>query len=245
MEINNPNENPVRPDLIIYGGTFDPPHQGHIDCVSQVRNHFPEAKLLIMPALVPAGANASHKKPLATFQQRLQMCRLAFERDEWLGHVEVSPLESELTTPNFTVQTLEVCQAQHPDSRVALLLGQDQLKKLHAWHRPLELISKSDLIAIRRDSVNAGFSGHLSEDTKHLAEALELDLDWRDNLSRAEIRSTGRSIYLLQNQVSLAESVMIRDFIQRKKPLPDGWLPAQVQSYIASESLYTQQGCET
>ena len=51
------------PDIIIYGGAFDPPHQGHIDSIDCLHRRFPHAEILVIPGKIPAGALGAHKIP--------------------------------------------------------------------------------------------------------------------------------------------------------------------------------------
>jgi len=226
------------PSLIIYGGSFDPPHQGHVDCLSQILVYFPQAKVVITPSLQPAGAGGSHKHPHASYQQRMEMCKLAFEDVKWQARVSISSIEESLPTPNFSLATLEVMQRQNPDARLALLMGQDQLITFPQWRNPLSILDLADLIVMRRDSTELGYRGQLSHNTKEIATQLGVKLKWDSSHTRAEVDGKKHSIHLVNEQISLAESGLIRGFLLSSHPLPDGWLPAPVATYINENALY-------
>ena len=71
------------------------------------------------------------RKSLTRFEHRLRMCQLAFEP---LPFVEVSPLESTLKRPNYTLNTLQAIQRAHPSWELRLAIGSDVLEESHKWH---------------------------------------------------------------------------------------------------------------
>ena len=109
------------PDIIAYGGSFDPPHQGHVDCVYKALETWPETKIIIFPGFQPAGARGLHKTPDTPFEDRLAMARLAF--GEAAGRIEISAVEKELPVPNYTINTLTRFVSMYPDARLSLMMG--------------------------------------------------------------------------------------------------------------------------
>lgn len=135
------------PGLVVYGGAFDPPHAGHIACAALVRRAFPQAKLKIVPSLMPAVAGGTAKQPSASFNDRLAMCRLAF------SDAELDDIEAGLPTPNFTYRTLGALAASEIGVRLGWLLGSDQLNAFAGWRYPQKILDLADLVIVTRPGV--------------------------------------------------------------------------------------------
>jgi nicotinate-nucleotide adenylyltransferase len=151
------------PLLIVYGGAFDPPHQGHVDCLRLTAQRFLEATFLVAPAFDPAGAAGQHKRTKVSFSDRIRLCQLAFDAEKTgieAHRLTVSPIEAELPSPNYTIQTLESVASRNPGVRLCFLVGQDQLESFHQWHRPLEILKIASLIVVKRDTTT-GYGGLL------------------------------------------------------------------------------------
>ncbi len=135
-------------DLLIYGGTFDPPHAGHYESVAAARAQMPKAKILVLPAPAPAGADGAHKSPVVGFKERLALSKLAFAP---LGpNVEVSAFEADLPEPNFTVTTLRALAKAHPGKKLGLLIGADQWQAFGRWKEPAEIARLAQLVVVQR-----------------------------------------------------------------------------------------------
>jgi nicotinate-nucleotide adenylyltransferase len=112
--------------LAVYGGSFDPPHVGHVLVCAYVLAAHEVERVLIVPT-------RSHPfdKPLAPFEQRLRMCELAFAD---LRRVELSDIERELPQPSLTLRTLQALQARTPGVPLRLVIGSDLLRETSSWH---------------------------------------------------------------------------------------------------------------
>lgn len=141
-------ESPDRLGLVVYGGSFDPPHAGHVESAKAALTRFPGARLVVTPAPAPAGAAGAHKHPVAPFQARLELCRLAFASLE--GKVEVSDIEAKLPRPNFTVTTLKAFKKRFLKTTLGFLMGQDQWESLDRWKDPDEIAELAHLIVVPR-----------------------------------------------------------------------------------------------
>ena len=116
--------------IAIFGGSFDPVHHGHLLLAQDALIELNLDRLIF----VPAGINP-HKlesAPQASGAERLQMLRLATQEEPRFG---VDSLEIEREGPSFTVDTVETFRLRWPDAQLFLLLGEDNLAKLHTWHR--------------------------------------------------------------------------------------------------------------
>lgn len=118
--------------VAVLGGSFDPPHAGHILMAAYLGTVGPFDHVLV----VPVSGHAFDKR-LTSFQHRLRMCQLAFEN---LPFVEVSPIEATLKRPNYTLHTLQAIKRAHPEWVLRLAMGTDVLAEAHQWHAFDEVI---------------------------------------------------------------------------------------------------------
>jgi nicotinate-nucleotide adenylyltransferase len=115
-----------RAEWAVFGGSFDPPHVGHLLVAAYVLGSLGVERVLV----TPTAAHAFGKK-LSSFEDRVRMCELAFEP---LRGVELCTIERELPAPNYTLHTLQALAARHPDVQLRLLVGSDLQRETHAWH---------------------------------------------------------------------------------------------------------------
>ena len=116
----------MRKSVAIYGGSFDPPHVSHVMAAVYALKLGGFDSVLVVPVF----EHALHKE-LTPFEHRVRLCELAFAGIEG---VRVSAVERELSTPSFTLQTLEHLSAAHPDWALRLLVGSDVLSETSKWH---------------------------------------------------------------------------------------------------------------
>jgi nicotinate-nucleotide adenylyltransferase len=113
--------------LAIFGGSFNPPHVGHVLAVTYVLSVHPVDAVMVVPVFKHAFG-----KELASFDDRLAMCRLAMG---WIPGVSVSDIEGRLGGDSRTLYTVEALLAERPDRELRLVLGADVLPDLPKWHR--------------------------------------------------------------------------------------------------------------
>ncbi len=121
--------------LGILGGTFDPPHVGHLWLATLAADALGLDRILFMPAAKPP-----HKRGrrISTATDRLLMTRLAIASD---AAFELCPIELERPGPSFTVDSIaELCRL-HPDATLVLLMAADSLQQIDTWREPDRLLS--------------------------------------------------------------------------------------------------------
>jgi nicotinate-nucleotide adenylyltransferase len=120
----------------ILGGTFDPPHIGHLWLASLAAEELDLERVVFMPAGRPPHTR-SQRVSAAT--DRLLMTRLAISGDD---RFDLSALEMERTGPSFTVDTIEELQRMHgPATRLFLVMAADSLAQIDTWREPDRLLS--------------------------------------------------------------------------------------------------------
>lgn len=129
----------------VFGGTFDPPHRGHVEVVADAA----EALGLDEVIWVPAG-RSPHKPDAALTDGslRAEMVRCATAGDE---RFTVDELELGRPGLSYTVDTLEALAAQRPTAKLFLLIGSDQYRAFDRWKEPGRIRSLATVIVMERD----------------------------------------------------------------------------------------------
>ena len=128
----------------VFGGTFDPPHLGHaMACLWALESGEIDRVLMI-----PVGRHPFGKKTVATFEQRLEMCRLAVAR---LGEdVIISDIEGRRTGTTYMVDTLRELHKEYAGAELRLLAGTDVAGEIHKWHEGEEVLRLAPILEIPR-----------------------------------------------------------------------------------------------
>jgi len=122
--------------LGILGGSFNPPHRGHIELARHALRELGLRRVLLMPARVSPGKPVGEQPNAAHPEHRLEMCRLAAAGVEG---VEACPLEIERKAPSYTVDTLRALHDEHPDTAFTFILGADVASTLPTWREAAAL----------------------------------------------------------------------------------------------------------
>ena len=132
----------------IYGGTFNPPHLGHITAARTVFELLKLDQLLLIPAGMPPHKDLPAGSP--TPDQRLEMTRLAGEQIGLGDRVQVLDMELRREGRSFTSDTLRQLREEHPDDELWLLMGTDMFLTLQHWHEPEKILSLAGIAAFGR-----------------------------------------------------------------------------------------------
>jgi len=210
------------PCIAVLGGSFDPPHNGHL----ALARHFTD--LLHPDALrvVPAG-NPWQKQPLQTpAQDRAAMARAAFAGMPI--PVIVDEQEIQRPGPSYTVDTLHALRTElGPSASIALLMGADQLQRLHTWHAWRQLFAQAHLCVATRP----GFDMRTADD----AVAAEFA---RRTAPPEQLRTTPHGLTLLSHDLAADISATALRAMLRRGERPVSQLPCGVLDYIEQHHLY-------
>lgn len=196
--------------LGIYGGTFAPPHNGHVAAARAFVEEANLDRLLIFPAGIPP-----HKQIAADDDpaHRLAMARIAFGD---IPRAEVSDWEIRQAGRSYTVLTLEHLAA--PDRELVLLTGTDMFLTLDRWYRPADIFRLAEICCIRREA-DAEKSAQIA---KKISEYREL---------------FGARVRLLEEDALVLSSSELRGITAGGGDLTP-YLPNRVADYIAAHRLY-------
>lgn len=193
----------------IFGGTFDPPHRGHVEAAARAAEELALDRLLIIPTAVPPHKQLSEGAPLA--EHRLEMARLAFGG---IPRAQVSDAELRRGGKSYTVRTLEELCAAHPDWELWLIVGADMFLCLESWREPERLLALCSVAAMRRQRDDDG-------------QALFDKARWLEERYGAHCRVLSHTAF----EVSSTD-------IRGGHPAEDARVPAAVRDYILREGLY-------
>jgi nicotinate-nucleotide adenylyltransferase len=129
----------------ILGGTFNPPHLGHLVCGQEAYLQLGLARVLLIPARIPPHKPIEDEPGIG---HRLEMCRLAIAEDE--QRFEVSELEARRDGPSYTVDTLEELHAHQPESELFLIVGGDVALYFGGWRQPERVLELATLAVAER-----------------------------------------------------------------------------------------------
>lgn len=170
----------------VYGGTFDPPHVGHLLLAADARESLTLDRLIF----IPAGAQPFKidTPPIASPADRLEMLRLAVADD---ANYQVDDAEINRKGLSYTVDTLEHLSTRYPAAKLFLLLGEDALASFDKWRDPGRIRELATLAVMRRSNGSGGKVGKPFSDGVVEVSARRVDV------SSTEIRArlkAGKSI---------------------------------------------------
>lgn len=194
----------------IYGGTFNPPHSGHVHLARTLAQALGLERVLIIPSNLPP-----HKQvpELASGADRMEMCRLAFPDEPF----EISGLELSRGGKSYTCDTLAALQKQYGNAEFYLFMGTDMLLSFHQWRNPGDILRMCRLAVAARGSMEE-------------YETLE---DYICNGPLGDIRSR---VILCTERPFPVSSTGMRERIACR--LLEGLLSCSVYSYILEKGLY-------
>lgn len=128
----------------LFGGTFDPPHAGHLAAVRFVRDRFGLERVVLVPSFQPP-----HKpgRPLSSPFHRYAMTVLATQPETGLS---ASHLELARGGTSYTIDTLRQARAASPGASIVFILGTDQFAELAGWREPREIVQEFGLLVVGR-----------------------------------------------------------------------------------------------
>ena len=186
----------------IYGGTFNPPHLGHMAAARTAVEKLGLDKLLLIPAAIPPHKELPPGTPPGA--ERLAMVEKMADAMRLPQVVEVSDMELEREGKSYTSDTLAVLREQYPEAELWLLMGTDMFLSLHLWHEPEQILKLASVCAFGRTAEDkaASFAAqreHLEKTYGAKVEVITLDglVDISSTRLREELARGEGGEYLL------------------------------------------------
>ena len=192
----------------IFGGSFDPPHIGHIQSAQQAAKALDLDRLLMIPAAAPP-----HKSGcFVSGEHRLAMLRIACGDDPIL---QPSDMELRRSGPSYTYETVEAVRDAYPDAEVFLLMGSDMFLSFLNWKHPERILAQAKLAVFCRG-----------------------DKDEKEKIAqqKALLEQQGHTVFCVENHVVQISSTQMRRLLAFH--CAEEFLPAGVGDYIREHDLY-------
>lgn len=194
----------------IYGGSFNPPHIGHIQAAKQAVEVLNLDKLLVIPAGIAPHKDMPDNTP--TPRHRLDMLRLTLAD---CPEIEVSDLEVNREGPSYTWETIQHLEKMYPEACLILFMGTDMFLSIDSWKNPEFILENATLGVFYRGN-------------KGESQAIEA--------KKAELEAQGAKVELVQNVVIPISSTQMRRLLAFR--CAGAFLPEGVLDYIREHRLY-------
>jgi nicotinate-nucleotide adenylyltransferase len=195
----------------LFGGTFDPPHVGHLILASEA-----QSQLDLTRVLWTVTPDPPHKQDqsITSLEHRLAMVKLAIQDEP---SFELSDIELSRPGPHYTVDTIRLLAQENPNAEIVPIIGGDSLNDLPTWHKPKELLYAAHWVGVMRRP---------GEETN--LEALE-----------QELPGISAKVHYVEAPLLEIASREIRERAAQGKPFRY-YLPDSVYEYIERHHLYKQ-----
>lgn len=195
----------------ILGGTFNPPHLGHLVCAQEAHLQLGLERVLLIPARIPPHKPVPEEPGV---EHRLAMCRAAIAGEE--GRFEVCDIEARREGPSYTVDTLSWLRSEMLDSELFLIVGADVAVGFPRWQEPAQVLSMATLAA----------AGRPGTDRAAIEQAL------------AEVDGGERARFFEMPEIGVS-STMIRERVRDGRPTRY-LTPDAVRDYVDRHGLYKE-----
>jgi nicotinate-nucleotide adenylyltransferase len=192
----------------VFGGTFDPVHNGHI---SKAQEALVKLKLDQVLWVVAGDPWMKSSEPLSDAKHRLEMIKIAIDGN---SQMQLSDMEIRRKGPTYTVDTLKDIQSRNPHDELTLLVGSDLIQNFDQWKSPDEIFSLAKLAIFTR-TAGAG-------DTQKIV---------------GLYKSKDHRLEILSGPTIDVSSTLVRKAVSRRLSISE-YVPKAVEKYIIENKLY-------
>lgn len=226
--------------IAIYGGSFNPPHLGHLEAARSVASELNPDKFLIIPDNIPP--HKSMEPGCPTAEERLELCRLNFRSVEC---AEISDIEIKRQGKSYTADTIRALRVDYPEDEIYLVIGSDMLLSFEEWYDYHYLFANCRLAVVSReeDDMDA-LRAHRAYLMREYNARIELLSHVPLPMSSGEIRVWLRlrlGSDLLDNAVYA--SIIKNRYYDAEPELC--WLREAVKPYLTAKRVAHVAGCES
>ncbi|NLD87035.1 MAG: nicotinate (nicotinamide) nucleotide adenylyltransferase [Clostridiales bacterium] len=199
--------------LAMMGGSFNPPHLGHIHAAKAAAESLNLDKVLFIPSKIPPHKGLPKGTPEP--EVRFELTKLAVAEEE---RFEVSDIELMREGYSYTAVTARILYDLYPGYKLWLILGTDMLETFAMWYKPHEIVKYMSLAVVGRKN---------NDD--------EILMSCAENLRK----TLGAEVEIIDTEAFEVSSTQIRELLCKGKTDEAGrFLPAKVKEYILRERLY-------
>lgn len=226
--------------IAIYGGSFNPPHLGHVEAARTVAAVLAPDRLLIVPASVPPHKALADGSPTA--QQRLELCRLAFAD---IPGAEISEIELRREGKSYSYDTVRLLREENPDAQLILVVGTDMLLSFEKWYQFRYLLENCTLAVLAREEDDLD---ELRTAAAYLRESYDADVTVLPHEPIAISSETIRERLGMRGGEDYLSDAVYAEIIRRRyygaKPsLP--WLREKTLEHLDEHRVAHVAGCES
>ena len=207
--------------IAIFGGTFDPVHNGHILTSLAIQAYFNFDSFYFIPCKTPTLKPAT----LANNQQRIEMLRLAIKNHE---EFNIDLREVNRDSPSYMVETLESLRKEHTNDSITLIMGYDAFLTLPQWYQWEKIIGLANLLIINREQFS----------TNPIPKSIEKLLNRHKSETKTDLltKKYGNIHFFDAGNYDIS-STSIREALKNKE-LKTNNVPKEVCEYIKQWGLY-------
>lgn len=207
--------------IAIFGGAFDPIHNGHLQTSFTIQEHFNFDSYIFLPCKTPTIKPATK----ATSEQRIEMLRCAIANHQ---HFKLDLREIKRASPSYMVETLASFREEYPKASISLIIGYDAFLLLPQWHQWRKIIMLAHLIVINRSAFAK----------QPISEIMQKFLENYQNKNKKELLNTQAGhVFLFDAGNYDISSTSIREDIKKGADVKNK-LPYSVYEYIKHQGLY-------
>jgi nicotinate-nucleotide adenylyltransferase len=208
--------------IAFYGGSFDPPHNGHLTIARKLSELFALDEFTFIPAF--HAPHKKRKKPTSAFH-RFAMLSLATANE---SKIKVSTVELDAPEKPFTYETQTKLKNDWPDAEIFFVIGADSWAEIDTWREWKKVLTLTNVIVVTRPDYEISFS-HVTEEIKKRI------INLRDN---QESETKNQNIYITDAVNLDVSATEIRRKIRAKENDWRELVPNEVAKYIEKYELY-------
>ena len=219
-----------RPERIgLFGGTFDPIHNGHLRAARLVQKRFGLDRLFIIPAAIPPHKARPDPAPA---RDRMRMTALAVNgRAGWTA----SPVELRAGGPSYSIRTIETMRRRFPRARLFFIVGADAFLEIKTWREWERVLRRCAFIVMTRPGSRLGAAARvLGPSWKSCLRRVVPGGRWKDDEFEPPV------VFFLPIEALSVSSTLIRDRTRDGRALT-GLVPCAVADYIRMKHLYRER----
>lgn len=179
----------------IYGGTFNPPHVGHLITVECVKGRAGLDKIIFIPSFISPHKQEGEEHSAT---HRFEMTKLAIQGNKFF---EVSDFEIKKSETSYTIATLEQLKSTHPNDSFSIIIGMDNYLTFHLWKEPKKILAMATLVVMNRPNYPQQVNEVIGTENTVFIDVPSIDISSSDIRSRVK---EGKSIkYLVPDRVEV------------------------------------------
>ena len=215
--------------IAFYGGSFDPPHIGHLTIARKLSELFVLDEFTFIPAF--HAPHKKRKKPTSAFH-RFAMLSLATENK---SEIKISTLELEAPEKPFTYETQAKLKKDSSDAEIFFVIGADSWAEIDSWREWKKVLTQTNIIVVTRPDYDIGFS-HITEEIRKRIISLKDNQESKSKIQNP--KSKIQTIYITDAVNLDVSATEIRRKIRAKENDWRELVPNEVAKYIEKYELY-------